>query len=329
MSQTPHDALCAIALLAAFADGEPSDGERERLKAFTGPDSPISDEVYQRVIFRRTTASQEAASLSDPEQKRQAFELAVGVCDADHSTSPAERAFLVELATALDIPQPDATALIDQVDRLSDDSPSVPLPAAIVPAVAATAASVAVGASPEAKRAADVDSTIRTHAILCAALELLPQGLASAAIIPIQTKMVYSIGKQHGYELSAGHIKDLIATVGVGITSQIVESYARRLVSGMAQSLAGRVLGKSMAKGVGSWSGVGTGAAITFGTTFALGQVARQYYAGGRTLSAIDLQSMFRSQVDQAKGIYEQNLPLIQEQASKLSPSQLLSMFRR
>ncbi|MBY0263783.1 MAG: hypothetical protein K2Q20_15670, partial [Phycisphaerales bacterium] len=177
-------------------------------------------------------------------------------------------------------------------------------------------------------RLAEIDSTIRTHAILCAALELLPQGLASAAIIPIQTKMVYSIGKQHGYDLSAGHIKDFIATIGVGVTSQVVESYARRLVSGMAQSLAGKVLGKSLGKTVGSWTGVGTGAAITFATTYALGQVARQYYAGGRTLSAIDLQSIFRSQVDQAKTVYEQNLPLIQQQAGKLSPGQLLSMMR-
>lgn len=325
MNTQQRDALTAIALLAAFADGEPTDAERAKIKALTGDNQPISDEVYQRVIFRRTSARQEAAALSDPEQRREAFELAVGVCDADHSTSPAERAFLGDLASALEIPANEATALIDSVDRLSDASPAAPLPAALAPVVAPA---VAAAASPDAKRAAEIDSTIRTHSILCAALELLPQGLASAAIIPIQTKMVYSIGKQHGYDLSAGHIKDFIATIGVGVTSQVVESYARRLVSGMAQSLAGRVLGKSVSKSIGSWTGVGTGAAITFATTYALGQVARQYYAGGRTLSAIDLQSIFRSQVDQAKTVYEQNLPLIQQQAGKLSPGQLLGMLK-
>jgi uncharacterized protein (DUF697 family) len=320
--------MSAIALLAAFADGEPSDAERARIASFVGPGKPISDEVYQRVIFKRTSIAQEAAGLDSEQLRREAFELAVGVCEADHSTTGAEKAFLLDLAGSLGIPGPEATDLIEKVDLLSDAPAAEPLPAALVAPAVAAAVAPSAPPSPDAARNAAVDSTIRTHAIICAALELLPQGLASAAIIPVQTKMVYSIGKQHGYELSTGHIKDFIGTIGVGVTSQVVESYARRLVGGMAQSVAGRFLGKSGAKMVGQWTGTGTGAAITFATTWALGQVARQYYAGGRKLSAIDLQSMFRTQVEQAKTAYQQHLPQIQQQASQINPSNILSMLR-
>jgi hypothetical protein len=34
---------------------------------------------------------------------------------------------------------------------------------------------------------------------------------------------------------------------------------------------------------------------MSFATTWALGQLAQQYYAGGRKLSAIELRSMFGS----------------------------------
>ena len=74
---------------------------------------------------------------------------------------------------------------------------------------------------------------ILNYSILNGALELLPQSLASMAIIPLQMKMVYRIGKSHGYELDRGHIKDFIATLGVGLTSQYVEQFGRKLVGGL------------------------------------------------------------------------------------------------
>ena len=49
--------------------------------------------------------------------------------------------------------------------------------------------------------AEEQDSVILNYAILNGALELLPDTLASMAIIPLQMKMVYRIGKSYGYEL--------------------------------------------------------------------------------------------------------------------------------
>ncbi len=35
-------------------------------------------------------------------------------------------------------------------------------------------------------------------------------------------KMVYRIGKSYGFDLDRGHIKDFLATAGVGMASQYV-----------------------------------------------------------------------------------------------------------
>ena len=61
---------------------------------------------------------------------------------------------------------------------------------------------------------AALDKSILNYSILNGALELLPQSWASMAIIPLQIKMVYGIGKEYGVELDRGHIKEFLATLG-------------------------------------------------------------------------------------------------------------------
>ena len=113
---------------------------------------------------------------------------------------------------------------------------------------------------------AEMDKMILNYAILNGALELLPQSLASMAIIPLQMKMVYRIGMAHGFELDRGHVKDFLATVGVGLTSQYLEQFGRKLVGGLLGKLAGG-LGRALGSAA-------TGAGFSFASTYALGQVA-------------------------------------------------------
>jgi uncharacterized protein (DUF697 family) len=166
----------------------------------------------------------------------------------------------------------------------------------------------------------DVDASILRYAILNGGLELLPQGLATLAIVPLQMKMVYGVGKAYGVTLDRGHIKEFIATVGVGMTSQVVENFARNLLGGFARKLGGKTAGKLV--------GAATGAAMTFATTYAMGQVAKQYYAGGRTLSAVDLRALFSREVDRAKGLYTQYRPQVEQSARNTDASQILAMVR-
>jgi uncharacterized protein (DUF697 family) len=139
-------------------------------------------------------------------------------------------------------------------------------------------------------------------------------------------KMVYGVGKRYGYSLDSGHVKDLLATMGVGVTSQVVESFGRRIVGGLVESIAGRVVGRSLGHLAGNLTRTATGAGFTFASTYALGQVAKQYYAGGRKLSAIDLRTLFQKNVEQAKGAYAQYRPMIEQQAGSLNPARLLSL---
>jgi uncharacterized protein (DUF697 family) len=134
---------------------------------------------------------------------------------------------------------------------------------------------------------------ILNAAILNGALELLPQSPASWAIIPLQTRLVYRVGKTCGYELDHRHITDFLATIGVGLTSQYVEQFGRKLIGG----LLGRVRGKT-GRAIGS---AATGSAFSFASTRALGQVARRYYGGGRTLDSASLKQLFASLADQAR----------------------------
>jgi len=53
----------------------------------------------------------------------------------------------------------------------------------------------------QASSAEDQDRMILNCAIVNGALELLPDTLASMAIIPLQMKLVYRIGKSYGYKL--------------------------------------------------------------------------------------------------------------------------------
>jgi uncharacterized protein (DUF697 family) len=149
----------------------------------------------------------------------------------------------------------------------------------VPPATAATASTKAAASGPvvaavPSVSAAELDKSILNYAMLNGALELLPQSWASMAIIPLQVKMVYGIGKAHGVELDQGHIKEFIAAAGVGLTSQYLEQFGRKLLGGL--------LGKVAGKTVGKLGGAATGMAFSFATTYALGQVAKRYYGGGR-----------------------------------------------
>lgn len=309
MNEKEQRAALTLALMAAFADGNNSDGERAALQraatSFGGGVDLTS--VYEEVLLRRPDIAAVAATFTTPQQKQLAYEMAVGICSADGATTPAEHDFLVRLARALGLPEGDAAAVESQASRMASVSPaSAALDGALVSAIPATGA--------------DTEKMILNYAILNGALELLPQSLASMAIIPLQMRMVYRIGKSYGYELDSGHIKDLLATLGVGLTSQYLEQFGRKLVGGLLGKIGGGLLG-----GLGS---TGTGAAFSFATTWALGHVAQRYYAGGRTIDTAGLQQTFTQMLGQAKDMQGKYTAQIAEQARTLDLSKVMSAIK-
>ena len=242
--------------------------------------------------------------------------------------APAETTFLADLKARLKLNAGEAAAFEREADAIVDAAEkAVPVSAAVVAGGALTPTLSQREREPSPPVAAtavpgvDLDKSILNYALLNGALELLPQSWASMAIIPLQVKMVYAIGKAHGVELDQGHIREFIAAVGVGLTSQYLEQFGRKLLGGLLGKAAGRTLG-----GIG---GAATGMAFSFATTYALGQVAKRYYAGGRVMSTDLLKQTFQDLLGPAKQMQAQYLPQIQQKAATLDAGQIMQMIKR
>lgn len=330
---TPPDAdtraVLSIALLAAFADGAKHEREREEIRRIAeGLGQALQlPTLMQDVLLRRVSLDAAIAGLSGPGPRQLAYEMAVCVCDADGLRSPAERDFLADLARRLGLATPEAEGFAGQADALA----TAPLPGpAATPAVASTAiattaiattapAATAPAARPTVDEAA-LDKRILDAAILNGALELLPENLSTLAIIPLQMRLVYTVGQAYGYQLDSGHVKDFLATVGVGLTSQYLEQAGRKLIGGLLGKVGGGLL-----RGLGQQA-VSSG--LSFATTYALGHVAKRYYAGGRVLSAQLLKDSYGSLLGQAQGLQQQYLPQMQAQARSLDVGKVMAMVR-
>ncbi|MEN9419054.1 MAG: hypothetical protein RI988_2674 [Pseudomonadota bacterium] len=312
MHDSDKTSLLTIALLAAFANGRKGDAERAEVRRVV--ESLAASELnlpalVQDVLLQRASIASAASGLASEPLRQLAYELAVGVCDADGLRNEAETRFLEDLARALGL----SAAQVAEPTATADALATVPLGEAAV-------ATAPGGATAAATPAAELDRTILNYAILNGALELLPQSMASMAIIPLQMKMVYHIGKAHGYELDRGHIKDLLAAMGVGLTGQYLEDVGRKLIGGLLGRAAGSLAG-SLGRGA-------TGVAFSFATTYALGHVAKRYYAGGRTMNTQMLKDAYTSVLGQARGLQAQYMPQIQQQARTVDVTKIVQMVR-
>ena len=306
MRAEDQKAILAIALHAAFADGAKDDREREEVRRIAESLASASPTVnlraiYQDVLLKRFGLDQAVAALSDDALRHYAYEMALCVCEADGQTTASERTFLDGLKVSLGLGDVKAREIEREVD------PFV--------VTASTASGSAFGSDK-----AELDQSILNYSLLNGALELLPQSWASMAIIPLQIKMIYGIGKAYGVALDQGHIKEFIAAAGVGLTSQYLEQFGRKLLGGLLGKIAGKTAGK-----VGRTA---TGMAFSFATTYALGQLAKHYYAGGRQMNGDLLRETYQSLIGPARELQTRYLPQIEEKAATLDASQVMAMIR-
>jgi uncharacterized protein (DUF697 family)/tellurite resistance protein len=322
MQSEQQSAILAIGLHAAFSDGVKDDRERNELRRMAESlavesSTPDLSRIYQDVLLKRVSIEAATAALTDSGHRQLAYEMAVCVCDADGRQSEPERRFLLELKTLLRLGTDQAAAFESEADAI------VALSESAAPAAATSSLSVTPGpmtsTTPKVPEA-EIDKSILNYALINGALELLPQSWASMAIIPLQIKMVYSVGKAHGVELDQGHIKEFITAAGVGLTSQYLEQFGRKLLGGL--------LGKAAGKTFGKLGGAATGMAFSFATTFALGQLAKRYYAGGRVMNAAVLRDTFQNLLGPAKQMQTQYMPQIRQQAETLDMARVIAMVR-
>jgi len=347
-------ATLTLCLLASFADGEKHEREREQIRQVAeglAADQQINlPHLYQDVLLRRVQLGDVLAQLQTTEARQLAYEMALCVCEADGSTSPKEAAFLAQLreafATAGQAPGPSAapaaaaatgmaaaaTLATPPAQALAGSLVDAPLNAALPdaqlaltePAPHPAAADPLVPAQAERRPSSlsveAMDQKILKASILNGAIELLPENLSTLAIIPLQMRLVYQIGQNYGYELDKGHIKDLLGALGVGLTSQYLEQAGRKLLGG----LLGKA-GKGLLGGLGRQA-VSSG--MSFASTYALGHVANQYYAGGRQLSTDMLKNAYQHVMQDGRQLQSRYQAQMQETASGLNTAKILSMVR-
>lgn len=316
LSTAEAEAILTLCLMASFADGEKHERERQQIKRLAetvgGGDIDVFA-LYQKVLLQRPSIPTVAAGLETEGARQLAYEMAVAVCDADDICSPQEKSFLQELKQGLGL----GAAATVAIDREADALSTVPLEAEIPKTAEVTvlgaSAAVPAGISDE-----ETNGMILRYAILAGALELLPQSLATLAIVPLQTKMVYRIGSQRGVAADKRSIAELMGAVGIGLASQVFEGFARKLTKGLFRQFAGKLGG--------SISSTATGMAMSFATTYALGQVAKIYYESGRSLSLTSLKEKFPSLIEQGKTLAQKYSGQIAEKSQQLKGADLTSL---
>ncbi len=319
MNTNTQQSLLTIMVHAAMADGDKSQAERDFVRDLSlqldeqGGAKQLAQAV-QAALLGRLSASQAAVQITDPMHRQLAYEWATAVCHADGLCSPAETAFLQRLKTDLQLgaAEPEATAQTQALAVAAyAEEAAAPLQAtpALTPAPSAPAVDNAA-----------IDRMVLNYAILNGALELLPQSWASMAIIPLQIKMVYRVGVAHGVSLDQGHIKEFIAAAGVGLTSQYIEQLGRKLLGGL--------VGKAGGKMLGGLTGAATGMAFSFASTYALGHLAKRYYAGGRVMSTDLLRQTYQGLLDNGKALQQAHGGDIRARASTLDAAEVMRMVR-
>ncbi|MEO8295473.1 MAG: DUF533 domain-containing protein [Gemmatimonadota bacterium] len=305
MNQTDYPFMIAIAMLAARADGQSGAAEQAAIDAFVARiGSPDVSQVIQQVSAGSLRISDLATRLSDDEARRTAYETALAVCHADGMTNLAEQTFLELLRDKLGLT---AIAVEEMTHRAGALSGVALTPSTVPP-------------EPGASNDAALDEQILQQAMLTGALEILPDRLANIAVLPLQLRLVYQIGQRYGQQLDANQVKDLVATLGLGAAAQAMEGVVIKVLGGLAGGLLGGLLG-----GAGRVAG---GAAITFASTYALGHVAKQYYAQGRKLSTADLRALFTRFQQDAGTIYPKVQEQIQARSRTLSLQSILGTLQ-
>lgn len=299
-----HRAIIGICVLAAFADGTQSDHERARIEqivqGFAGEGWDAAS-VYQDVLSGKFSLATAANQLQTSSARALAYEMAVCVCHADGVVNDAETKFLTDLHQMLQL----EVSATDAHQQAAQALAAQPLSSAVPPML-------------NANRDTELDQMILNAAIMNGALEIMPHTLATMAIVPLQMRLVYRIGHAYGYELERAHIKDFLATVGVGLTSQVLEGFTRQLIGGFAHRLAGGLLGGLV--------GQATGSALAFASTYALGQVARRYYASGRTLTTAQLKDAFSSMLENGRAMQSRYSGDILQRSRQVNVADLLPL---
>lgn len=289
MELNEREVMAALRILicVAKADGEIHEAEKEALQtALTGAQLPQGVSL-ERLLEENVDLGQQLALLESSEAKEKVYEAAVSLAYADKEGSRGEKKLLEEIRGKLGISEEQATV----ATKLARGIGETLVPGAIEPI------------SDPQQREKAVDGDIRKYSVIAAALGAFPIPVADLAVnlgvVGLHTKMFHDIGRFYGFTTTKEQVKNLIGGVGIGTGA--------------------RVAVVSLAKFIPGWGSL-IGAATNFGATYALGKVAKKYYASQAQADLKELKEMFASAEKEGRAVYAQNRAEIESMASASKP---------
>jgi uncharacterized protein (DUF697 family) len=274
MPATEAEAVSGLKVLVAIAkaDGRIAPEERKSLEeAFAGVALPAGVSL-DGMIAESIDLDAEVRRITDPAARDSIFNAAYTLAHSDGNPSAEELEALDRVREGFRIPRDRATLL----GRVLGEAKDTVLPSNIRPA------------TDPAKRAAEIREDVLKYSIFTAILGAFPvPGVAIAtdlAVVGLQLKMVRDVGQYWGHKVDDRAAKSILYGLGLGTGARIAVTQVAKLVP---------VFGSAF------------GAAAAFGSTWALGRVADQYFASGGRAEISTLRDAFRTAEKEGRQEFE------------------------
>ncbi len=287
-------ALASLRVLVcvAKADGDISPDERLAIgNSLMGLELPI-DVTPKSLLDEQNDLDAQLRLFTTPESRDSLYHSALGMVHSDGNCTPKEQKMLEHIRTTLQISDEKASL----ARRIFDGAKDTVLLSSIEET------------HDPARRGAEVKSDITKYSVLSGVLGAFPvPGLAIAtdlAVVGVQVKLVRDIGQRWGHKIDKQAATSLLGGLGLGTGARIAVS--------------------NLAKLVPVWGSV-VGATGSFASTWALGQIADKYFAGGMKTETATMKSDFKFAQEEGRTAYATHKELV-DSKRKLNEKALQSL---
>ena len=290
MPATENEALAGLRVLVAVAksDGRVDADERRALDdAFSRvPNSGGAD--LDRLLDEAVDIDAELARIVDPAARDSVYNAAYTIAHADGHASDEELRLLDRVRDRLRIPKDRASLL----GRVIGEAKDTVLPSHIDPL------------HDPLLRANEIRKDTLKYSILTGVLGAFPvPGVSLAtdlAVIGLQTKLVRDVGQYWGHKVDAQAARSILYGLGLGTGARIAVTQVAKLVPGFGSAF---------------------GAAASFGSTWALGTVADEYFSSGGRAEISTLRDAFRSSEKEGRQEFEARRRVVEERRKTHGPT--------
>jgi len=281
MSTNDRELLAGLRILAitAKADGKLRDEERHALEGaladLRGGGHVGLPRSVDELLGEDFSVLIEEEFLRSDEARQRVYDACLLLANADGEASPEELALLDRLKPGAAEP----TLLEQAIHEAADTILPMPLDPIHDPV----------------RRDEEVREDIFKYAVLSAALGALPVPgvtvVTDLAVVGFQIKMVRDIGYRFGHPMDDAAIRSLIGTTAGSVIMRVAINNFARLVPG--------------------WGSI-VGAASSFASTMAIGEVAKAYFEAGGAVSAAELRKRYEEEYQRSRGSYDQHAPTVE-----------------